>query len=141
MGAGLLLVAGAFAGVACSDSSSGSQTTDVLAGIAFLDGAGLHDIDDGINEDGQIPAGAHTTALKSQAVVTNTEWPDDLEDSADALEQVFADMAAALEGDAPDVEAAGAAAAAAHDAEHEFSADVWAWLYEEAGMEVEAEEH
>jgi hypothetical protein len=127
------------ASVACgSDSDSDDATFNA---INILDTAGLHGIDESINTDKQIPASAHTTALKLQAVMKLASWPSDLEDEAEDMEVIFAELAIALDGDNPDITKAGEAAAKAHDAEHEFSEAVWAHLYGEADIDVEENGH
>lgn len=137
----VLAVAGAILLTSCNgddddngNSGGGSSTQGVLQAILYLDGAGLHGIDDSINEDGEIPADAVTVARKAETVTRLTEWPEELKSSADALAQIFADMAATLDSETPDMDAAGEVAARAHDAEHDFSHDVWAHLYAEAGV-------
>ncbi len=139
----LLAVAGAFTLAACGDddddggdTAGGGSTDSVLNAILYLDSAGLHDIDDAINEYGEIPANAQTVARKAETVTRLTAWPEELQASADTLAGVFAEMVAALDGDEPDMEAAGAAAKSAHDVEHDFSAEVWEYLYHEAGVEA-----
>lgn len=125
------------AGCGSSGDSDEAKNAAVLNSINILDSAGLHGIDDAINMDKEIPANARTTAQKLQAVTALTEWPEELEDDAEALEATFAEMVTALTGDNPDMAKAGEAAAKAHDVEHDFSAAVWAHLYEEADVEVE----
>jgi len=141
--AALALLAGSVLVVAsaCSEGESSSGDAEVINGIDILDKAGLHGIDESINTDKTIPPTARTTAQKLQAVTELTEWPDDLQDDADALAVVFKDLAAALDGDAPDITKAGEAAKKAHDAEHDFSHDVWAHLYSEAGVDTGEESH
>lgn len=139
----ILALVGAFALIACGDDdddaengdSHGGNNAEVISAINFLSNAGLHDIDVAINDDGEIPGNAGTQAKRAEAVTRLTEWPEDLQASADALADIFAALAAAVDGESPDMEAAGEAATNAHDAEHDFSADVWAHLYAEAGIE------
>jgi len=128
---------------ACSEDSSESSNDAVINAINILSGSGLHGIDDSINEEKEIPASAKTTAMKLEAITRLTEWPsdDDLDTKAEALADVFKEMAAALDGDAPDMAKAGELAKKAHDAEHDFSAEVWAYLYEEAGVEGGGDSH
>lgn len=139
----ILAVAGAFLVAACGDddddnaaSGSHGNTDSVLNAILYLDSAGLHGIDESINDSGEIPANAQTIARKAETVTRLTEWPEELQASADTLAGVFADMVAALEGDDPDMTAAGEAAKSAHDVQHDFSAEVWEYLYHEAGVEA-----
>ncbi len=138
LGAGAFIVAGsAFA--ACGSDDGGSPEAEVISAINILDNAGLHGIDESINEDEEIPANARTVALHLQAVVELTSWPAAVEDEADELAQTFADLAAALDGENPDMARAGELATQAHDDEHDFSHDTWSWLQEKAGIEVEEE--
>ena len=123
------------------DDEHAGDTAAVLAAVTFLDGAGYHDIDDAINKDRTVPATARTAALKGQAVVKATAWPAELQPKADALAGILGDLAAALEGDSPDLAKAGAAAKKAHDAQHEFSDAAWGWLYEKAGVKGPAHGH
>ena len=141
--AGLLVIIGGILAASCRDHVGSGGSTDnanVLNAINILDKAGLHGIDDSINKDRTIPASARTTAQQLQAVTSITEWPSDLEDEADALAEVFEAMAAALEGGTPDLTKAGEAAAKAHDAQHDFSHEVWEYLYEKGGVETGASE-
>jgi hypothetical protein len=129
---------------ACSDDDKGAEGTDtaaVLAAVTFLDSAGYHDIDDAINKEKTVPATARTKALKGEAVLKATAWPSELKPKADALATILGELAAALEGDAPDLAKAGQAATKAHDAQHEFSDEAWAWLYEKAGVEGPSHGH
>jgi len=141
--AALALLSGAVLLVssACSDGDGSSGDAEVINGINILDNAGLHGIDESINTDKTIPPTARTTAQKLQAVTELTEWPDDLQDDGDALVVVFKDLAAALEGDKPDMTKAGEAAKKAHEAEHDFSHEVWEHLYGKAGIETGSESH
>ena len=121
---------------ACGDDDAGSGDAEVINAINILDNAGLHGIDESVNDDQTIPASARTTAQKLQAVTELTAWPEELQDEADALAVIFSDLAAALDGESPDIVAAGEAAKKAHDGQHDFSQEVWAHLYEEAGLDA-----
>ena len=145
--AGLALLAAtslvAFAGVACAGEDADANGGDlaVLNAIDTLDKAGLHDIDESINRARAVPATARTAALKMRTVVELTEWPNDLEDAAEKLSAALDDLAKSLEGDNPDKAKAGAAAKNAHDVEHDFSGEVWEYLYKEAGIGAGAAAH
>ena len=143
VGAALLaLPAAIFFAAACGDDAEGdsASASEVLTALNFTGNAGLHDIDESINEGGEIPADARTVALRAETVMRVTAWPSALEEEAEALADVFAEMAATLDGESPDPAAAGEAAARAHDAEHEFSGNAWAYLQEEAGIEAPGED-
>ncbi len=133
----LVLLVGVLFLTACGEDADAEGSSAVLNAINILDRAGLHDLDDSINVDKTVPGNARTTAQQLQAVTSLTEWPtSDLESQAEVLAGIFAELAEALDGDNPDLTVAGEAAKKAHDAEHDFSHDVWEYLYEEAGVTV-----
>jgi hypothetical protein len=122
---------------ACGEGDTGGvadEVTGVISAISIMDKAGLHDIDDSINARQTVPPTARTTALKMQAVTKLTTWPEEFEADAATLTTAFAELAAALDSDKPDLAKAGAAAAKAHDVQHDFSTRVWAHLEAEAGI-------
>jgi hypothetical protein len=140
LGAAAFALVGAAAVGACgSDDEGGSQTSEVLSAITIRHNAGHHGIDESINENDEIPADAKTVATHMQALMALTEWPSDVEEAADTLEQTFEDFATVLGEENPDMARAGELAAQAHDQGHDFSHDLWAWLQEEAGIEVAEE--
>jgi hypothetical protein len=125
---------------ACGGDDDSSDTAGVIAAVQALDGAGLHAIDTSI-AGGTIPANAQTVAVKMQTVLLLTEWPnDDLEKKSGVLAAVFRTMVESLNGDNPDKAKAGAAAHDAHEAAHDFSTAVWAYLEDKAGVKAPATE-
>lgn len=142
--AGLLAVlalVSALLAAACGGDDAGGGDAAIINAITVLDTAGLHDIDEAINDQQTVPANARTVARKLQAVVLLTEWPDDLADDAEALAGTLGELAAALDADPVDMARAGQLAAKAHDDEHDFSHAVWEHLYGEAGIAGEADGH
>lgn len=128
-----LVLCVSFAAVSCGDEASdGGDNAAVISAISIMDKAGLHDIDTSISEKGEIPATARSTALKMQTVALLTEWPADLKKDAGAVAAAFGEMAAALDGEKPDLAKAGAAAKKGHDIQHDFSESVWNHLKGEA---------
>ncbi|MGE0600898.1 MAG: hypothetical protein AB7J35_16735 [Dehalococcoidia bacterium] len=131
---------GAVALAACGDDDDGggnsaaSANAEVLNAIAFIDGAGLHAIDESINTDKTVPATAKTTSDKVQTVLNITTWPKDLQSQAKALSDIMAGLSASLEGDKPDLAKAGEAATKAHEGSHDFSHAVWDYLYKQGGV-------
>ncbi len=122
---------------ACSDSEpAASPESGQVAAVTYLDSAGLHDIDESINDKKEIPATARATALKSAAVLRSTDWPEDKEDAARALSDTMAALAEELDKDNPDLAKAGELAKKAHDESHDFTAEVWDHLYEHADLPV-----
>lgn len=133
---GLLVLSGlAFA--ACSaESDEEADARAVLHAMMLLDNAGLHGLDDSVNVDGEIPSSAGGTMVELQTVIGLTPWPSEFEDSATALSETFGRAASLLAGESPNMTEVGAALAAAHDEEHDFSHEVWHWLQEQAGVEA-----
>lgn len=130
-----LAVLGAALLASCGgDDSSAGGNAEVINAVSIMDKAGLHELDESINTKKEIPADAESTVRQLQAVTTLTKWPDSLQSQADALAKIFGEFAAAVAGEKPDIAKAGAASKKAHDAQHDFSHDVWMHLYEEAGM-------
>ena len=140
--AALALVALVVGGCGDRFEKGGSREGEIASALDFLDKAGLHDIDDSINEKKEVPATARTTALHLQSVTKLTDWPgdNDLDERGEALARTLGELAAALEADQPDLARAGELAAKAHDDAHDFSHDVWEWLMDEAGIDSGAEE-
>lgn len=137
--ASLVVLAG-FAGVACGDETETSNS-DVVAAINILDDAGLHAIDESISKDKTIPATAQSTFQKLQAVTLLTDWPKEFDSQAKSLAAILGAAAAAVDGDKPDMTKATEASKKAHDAEHDFSHELWDHLYGEAGIKSGDDHH
>jgi hypothetical protein len=153
LAAACLLFAGAAA--ACSNTSdleddidalnaqvevltAAAERNAVLNAVNILDTAGLHDIDEGANENNEIVPGAAGPVTRAYLAVETTEWPEELQPQAD---QVAADLLALLEAlESEDLTAVAEAAATAHDSGHEFSEAVQNHLREAAGLPVEEHE-
>jgi hypothetical protein len=134
----VLLAAAACGGDDNGDEQHGASYEGVISAVTFTSSAGLHDIDEAINDDRTVPATARTAALRAQAVLKLTQWPADLRAEAEALAATLGELAEALDAEPVDMAAAGRLAKKAHDDEHEFSAKVWRYLYEAAGIEAGA---
>lgn len=133
-----VLAAAACGGDDNGDEQHGAPYEGVISAVTFTSSAGLHGIDEAINDNRTIPATARTAALRAQAVLRLTQWPAELRAEAEALAATLGELAEALDADPVDMAAAGALAKKAHDDEHEFSAKVWRYLYEAAGIEAGA---
>jgi hypothetical protein len=110
-------------------SANGAQA--IALSIREIDTAGFHDTEDSI-AGGEIPATARSTALQIEALIRLTAWPEALEDQALELADTLNEAAAAY--DQGDAEAALPHAEAVHDGQHDFSAEVYVYLGEEAGV-------
>jgi copper(I)-binding protein len=109
------------------------QTRRFQAAVAtyLLDTAGLHAMDERLNNDGLIDPGDAGTVQRVGGVLTATSWPTELADAAADLTTVLDQYATALSND--DAEAAAPLAAQAHEVQHDFSHAVDAWLRGEYG--------
>jgi outer membrane murein-binding lipoprotein Lpp len=105
-----------------------SQVADLTAGTYLLDNAGLHAIDEGLQEADEIDASYLGVIQRIRGVVAATPWPEELQAQATALVETMDSLAAALEAD--DLEAARAGATETHEVQHEFSHAVGEWLAE-----------
>jgi hypothetical protein len=114
------------------------QQTQMVAAMYILSNVGLHDIDEAADAGEEIPAGASGGVNRALLAVASTQWPEDLQGGADAVQAALEELAAALEG--TDNAAIVDAAAAAHDAQHEFEEGANAFLNEAAGLPVEEHE-
>ena len=133
---GFLVFGPVLTGIVLVGCGGDSNELDTLAAISYIDAAGLHAIDTGINDDKTVPADARAKALKLETIAEAAEWPEDLEDEAEAVKRSFAELADSLDADSPDLAKAGAAAKKAHDSAHDFSGLVWARLREDSGLET-----
>jgi hypothetical protein len=151
--AACLLIAGAAA--ACSNTSDLEDDIDALTAqvdaltaaaernalinaVNILDTAGLHDIDEGANENNEIVPGAAGPVTRAYLAIETTEWPEELQPQAD---QVAADLLALLEAlESEDLTAVAEAAATAHESAHEFSEAAQNHVREAAGLPVEEHE-
>jgi hypothetical protein len=133
---GLLLGTALFLGAACSDDANeGDQSlASVLTALEFLGNAGYHEIDESINEDGEIPGDAATRARRGQTAIHLADWPDDLEEQAEAVEAILAEFITELEKPEPDLAVAGEHATRVHDGVHEFESAAWNHLHDQAGI-------
>lgn len=133
----IVLAFGGIAFAACGDSSTSDsvKNSNTLNAIYIMDKAGLHDIDTSINTNKTIPATAANVATQMQTVALITDWPtQQLKDDAKKLAGLFGTMAVETGAAKPDLAKAGAASHAVHEAEHDFSHEVWAYLQSKGGV-------
>jgi hypothetical protein len=139
---GAVLAIAALASVGCGSDKDSSSDGDVLNAITIIDKAGLHDLNTQIETNKTIPANATTTYQQLQTVTLLTEWPtSDLKTKGKELAAIFGEAAAAVDGTNPDIAKAVAASKKAHDGYHEFSHDVWDYLYGKAGVKGTDDAH
>lgn len=118
-------------------STPASLAPAVISAINLLDNAGLHDFNTQIDA-GTVPPTAQTVVTKLVAVMKLTPWPDALKTQADNMTTAFETYVTQLNTDTPDMSALDTAATNAHEGEHDFSHDVWNWLYAQAGVNTSA---
>src|SRR5207249_3387123 len=115
-----------------STAGSGDSPAAIAAAITLLDQVGLHDIDTQLSS-GKVPPTAQTAATHAQPVLLVTSWPAELRGQATTLAATLGTLAKGLDTDKPDLKAVAAAATRAHNDEHDFSHNTWAWLAKKAG--------
>ncbi|MCC6238317.1 MAG: hypothetical protein IT299_12210 [Dehalococcoidia bacterium] len=129
---GAIVAASAIVFSACSTASA-SSNSDILAALYNMDGVGFHGIDDGLRAASpKIDSQWLGKTKNARIAVAATTWPKDLEPQARAFVEASGKLAAALEND--DVAGAAAPAKEAHEAQHELSADAYAYLAGKAGL-------
>ena len=132
----------AMASVGCGSDKDSSSDGAVLNAITVIDKAGLHDLNTQIETSKTIPSNASTTYQQLQTVTLLTEWPtSDLKTKGKELAAIFGEAAAEVDGTNPDMAKAAAASKKAHDGYHEFSHDVWNYLYGKAGIKGAGDAH
>ena len=118
------------------------QYNEMMVYWLSIGDAGLHDMDEGLNDTGAIESDYIPNTRKAVRLFAVTDWPDDMQADAAALEATAVELLQALSDD--DGEAAAPLAAELHDAEHEFSetvqADLFGGLPPDAGGVEEHEE-
>lgn len=113
-----------------------AQITDMRSALDTLDGAGLHGVDEGANENNEVVAGASGGVGRALMAVASTTWPAELQEGADATQAALEELATALESADPAV--VGPPATAAHETAHDFSTDARNHIAEAVGLPVEA---
>lgn len=130
-----LVLALALAAAACDETSDRGRYDGVVNSVAILDSAGVHEIDESVNTQQQIPATARTTFLHLETVLRLTRWPaGTLTEDSNTLADLFRDAAAAMDTDTPDLKVVGGLTNKAHEALHDFTHNVWDYLESKAGV-------
>jgi hypothetical protein len=142
---------------ACNDdddtSSASQQSVDelnarmerneMLFAFTSIGNIPLHDIDEGLNDGGEIEESYTPDVRTFVRIMALTDWNDELKVDAEAVRQTGLELLAALED--ADAEAAKPLAAELHESAHDFSEAVFAHVAEglppeEGGPEEHEEE-
>lgn len=129
---GVIAAATAIVFSACGTAGA-SSNGEILAALYHMDAVGFHGIDEGLRgPSAKIDAQWLGKTKNARIAVAATTWPKDLQPQAKAFVEASGKLVAALEKD----DAAGAAAPAkeAHEAQHDLSADAYAYLAGKAGL-------
>ena len=122
-----------------SDVATALQNVAIVSAANEIGAAGLHGVDESVNDNGEIPEGAAGPINRAILAMQVTDWPDDLQGDADTLLDVLHELVEAL-GDG-NVEAAGPVAADAHELGHEFADAAAQHVLASLGIEPEGDEH
>jgi hypothetical protein len=104
---------------------------DLVVAQFVMDTAGFHDMDEALNESQTVDPAYLRSVTRVRKIVSQTTWPEELHEQAEALADVLARFATALEAD--DGAAAAELAAEVHTVQHDFSAAIDGWLGEDTG--------
>lgn len=121
------------------DLATELQNLEIVSAVNALGGAGLHGVDESVNDNGEIPDGAAGPISRAILAMQATNWPDDLQADADAVLDVLHKLVEAL-GDG-NVEAAGPVATEAHELGHDFADAATQHVLSSLGIESEGDEH
>jgi uncharacterized protein YoxC len=94
----------------------------------FLDTAGFHGMDETLNETKTIDASYVSAVNRVKKVLTQTVWPEELQEGATGLIDLLGQFAEALEADNADE--AAPLATQVHEAQHDLSHGIDGWLGE-----------
>jgi hypothetical protein len=97
----------------------------------FMDTAGFHGIDEALNETKTIDASYYSTVSRVRKVIIQITWPEELQEQATAFDDLLGQFAEALEAD--NAEEAAPLATQVHEAQHDLSHAIDAWLGEGGG--------
>jgi hypothetical protein len=95
-----------------------------------MDTAGFHEIDERLNQGGEIDAGDAGLVNRVSQVLAATRWPEAVQAQVDPFQKTLGSYAEALAND--NLEAAKPLATQAHEQEHDLSHAVEHWLGETA---------
>jgi hypothetical protein len=115
------------------DLHAHQQQAEMFTALYVLNNSGLHPLDEAASAGEELPAGASGMVDRALLVVATTDWPEDLQASADEMQTALQDLATALDGG--DMDAIASAASAAHETFHPFSDDIGTALNTAAGLE------
>jgi hypothetical protein len=88
-------------------------------------------MDEALNETQTVDPAYLRSVTRVRKIVSQTAWPEELHEQAEAMADALARFAAALEAD--DGAAAAELAAEVHTVQHDFSAAIDGWLGEDSG--------
>jgi hypothetical protein len=101
---------------------------EVTTAVYLLDNAGLHGLDERLNNEGVIQPGDAGRVARIARVLSSVDWPPALAEDAAALTDTLHQLASALRED--DLETAASLATVAHEDQHAFSHEAEHWLSE-----------
>ena len=116
---------------ALSAGANPGLANEVTTAVYLLDNAGLHGLDERLNNEGVIVASDAGRVARVARLLSSVDWPAPLADDAAALTDTLNQLASALRDD--DLDAAAPLAIVAHEVQHAFSHEAEHWLGELTG--------
>jgi hypothetical protein len=133
------VAAAAIAAAACggddgaeSNSTASQESIDTLSArvarneqmfaLITLDTLGLHDMDEGLNETGEIESSYVPNTREAARLLALTDWGEFQDEAGEVLRDAERLLAALRDSD---VDAAKAAATELHESQHQFSGTLW----------------
>ncbi|HJS29071.1 MAG TPA: hypothetical protein VJ768_05595 [Anaerolineales bacterium] len=121
-----------------AEAEGREQAFQVVIANNALETAGLHEIDESINEQGEIQPEFLGNVNRLRVIASGANWPEALKEDLPALLVTLGNLSAAISAD--DATATGPLAAQAHEQQNELSHKVGEWLAEIVpGLAIEEE--
>ena len=124
---------------ALSVGANPGLANEVATAVYLLDDAGLHGLDERLNNEGVIEASDAGRVARVARLLSSVDWPTPLADEAAALTDTLRQLASALRDD--DLETAAPLATIAHEVQHAFSHEAEHWLGQLTSGHNEGDEH
>lgn len=129
-------VAELYAAHEAAHSASYDDVNSVNVAIYLLDAAGMHELETRLVSEGEILPGDSGQVGQIGRVLSTVAWPDELAAEAAALQEMLANLSAALADD--DLETVQPLSTEAHVAYHVFSHNAQMWIAEASAQKMAA---
>lgn len=124
---------------ALAASTGPNLANEVTTAVYLLDDAGLHGLDERLNNEGVIEASDAGRVARVARLLRSVDWPAELAEDAAALTDTLDQLATALRED--DLEAGAPLATQAHEEQHDLSHEAEHWLGKRSSGHGDSDSH